>query len=110
MGCSLEDYDSKNGRGWHPPSLCWECARVYANRGCPWANRFEPVPGWDAEETLLISYDGEAHNVRSYNVRACPLFNRDAIIRNGKFCEWLNPDHSPERSDTDAQEGQTETS
>lgn len=46
-------------------SLCWRCNKACI-RGCSWAARFEPVPGWNAKP-----------NGRSYHVDACPEFEPD---------------------------------
>lgn len=56
-------------------TLCWKCQRASGRlmKDCPWASRFEPVPGWDAEATITNSY----RPVSSYHVKRCPLFMRD---------------------------------
>lgn len=46
-------------------TLCWRCEKACI-RGCSWAARFEPVPGWDAKP-----------NGKSYQVNACPEFEPD---------------------------------
>lgn len=46
-------------------TICWRCNKACI-RGCSWAARFEPVPGWDAKP-----------NGRSYHVDACPEFEPD---------------------------------
>lgn len=46
-------------------TLCWRCNKACI-RGCSWAERFEPVPGWNATP-----------NGRSYHVDACPEFEPD---------------------------------
>lgn len=56
----------------HPQTLCWKCQR--AVKECPWSANFEPVPGWEAEPTLIsASYDP----IHSYLVKKCPLFDPD---------------------------------
>lgn len=59
-------------------SLCWKCYRsvhwVDDPTPCTWAMRFEPVEGWEAEETML---GGDHKNVLSYKVIKCPLFEPD---------------------------------
>ena len=64
------------------PSLCWSCANCVPDckgRGCPWSERFEPVPGWEAEPTRIVSYfeAGKPHIVDSYHVKKCPMFKED---------------------------------
>ena len=53
-------------------TLCWDCQR--AVKECPWSANFEPVPGWDAEPTLLMA---DYRPVQSFHVKACPLFEPD---------------------------------
>jgi transcriptional regulator NrdR family protein len=53
-------------------SLCWDCSR--ATGFCPWSRDFEPVKGWEAEETILKTFNGTE---KSYEVHKCPLFERD---------------------------------
>lgn len=50
-------------------SLCWRCNKACI-RGCRWADRFEPVSGWDTTP-----------NGRSYQVNACPEFEPDGKWR-----------------------------
>lgn len=70
-------------KGNKTPTLCWDCARALPGNGCPWANRFKPVKGWDAEETTIKVIRSECsqnryREERAYRVRGCPLFRRDA--------------------------------
>ena len=53
-------------------TLCWDCQR--AVKECPWSANFEPVPGWDAEPTLIMS---ESQPIPSFHVKSCPLFEPD---------------------------------
>jgi hypothetical protein len=56
-------------------SLCWDCALATQPWKCEWADRFEPVPGWEAEKC----YCGKkGYGYESYNVIACPKFKRDS--------------------------------
>lgn len=66
-----------------PPTLCWDCANATSPK-CPWADRGEPVPGWDAKPTK-IKFSGEKTD--SYLVIKCPLFRRDA--EGGGACHTL---------------------
>ena len=52
-------------------TLCVRCGNFAG--GCEWADRFEPVPGWEAKETGRNSYYGGS----SYDVIACPKFRPD---------------------------------
>ena len=62
----------KENCGFTSKSLCWKCSR--ATGFCSWSRDFEPVQGWDAVQTVIKSSDG---NVDSYEVKSCPLFERD---------------------------------
>lgn len=60
------------GKSKERQTLCWDCQR--AVKECPWSANFEPVEGWDAEPTVIMStYCPQP----SYLVRACPLFEPD---------------------------------
>ncbi|MCR5566001.1 MAG: hypothetical protein K6F61_04055 [Clostridiales bacterium] len=54
-----------------PQTICWDC-RNAIEKGCEWANNYEPVEGWDAEES---SKKGAG---RTYIVHSCPKFVRDS--------------------------------
>ena len=55
------------------PSLCWECHRSvhFKECPCPWAARFEPVPGWKAKVSHIKTPYGTD---KTYHVTKCPLF------------------------------------
>jgi transcriptional regulator with XRE-family HTH domain len=66
------------------PTKCWDCALATgsvdiddAGRGCPWARRLRPVPGWEATETK-IKFSTKMR-ASSYIVHKCPLFVRDSF-------------------------------
>lgn len=50
-------------------TLCWDCRKD--GRECPWMRDFEPVPGWEAEETLIMA---TYLPTKSFHVKQCPLF------------------------------------
>lgn len=59
-------------------TLCWRCkrARLIAGVACSWAERFEPVDGWQAIATHRnTDYNGVASE--SYCVKSCPQFLED---------------------------------
>lgn len=56
-------------------SLCWDCSLATQPWKCEWADRFEPVPGWEAEK-CYCGKKGDGYE--SYNVIACPKFKRDS--------------------------------
>lgn len=51
-------------------TLCWFCDKACG--GCSWSRKLEPVAGWDAKESKILSWNGD--NVRSYTVFSCPEF------------------------------------
>lgn len=61
-------------------SICFDCKRACG--GCSWSEvnpdtgkvRFEPVPGWTAENTFQKV---NKKYISTYRVKACPLFERD---------------------------------
>ena len=55
--------------GYHE-QLCCSCKNFAY--GCEWSERFEPVPGWKATQTLLDS--GSERYVKSYCITECPKF------------------------------------
>lgn len=64
---------------------CWSCANAVpaAENPCPWAMRFEPVPGWDADPVWKkdAHYRKEKENVFTYAIYDCPLFVDDTNVR-----------------------------
>lgn len=54
-----------------PATLCWDCQRAAGADRCCWADRFEPVPGWEAVKTKTMM------GLTSYAVKNCPAFLRD---------------------------------
>lgn len=69
-------------------TLCWQCANAFG--GCCWTGRdehgviqFQPVPGWNAEPTMIAAPGGKI--LLSYCVFQCPEFVPDRP--NGEGCE-----------------------
>ena len=60
-------------RGGREPqlSLCWSCERA-GKPSCEWCMEGEPVPGWDAEPTIVNNSPNR--RARSFHVRSCPKF------------------------------------
>lgn len=56
--------------------LCWFCSHALPRRGnpCPWAMRFDPVPGWEAKPAELAAC-GSRKAVPTYEILKCPLFD-----------------------------------
>ena len=57
-----------------PFTLCWDCAHATDDK-CAWVRDGEAVEGWTATPTRL-KWGGDYS--KSYIVRACPMFKRDA--------------------------------
>lgn len=80
-------YIKGNGKElkWKQP--CWECSKGAAGGNCPWANSFQPVPGWDAKEVIVKhnqwSYKKNGKKVhrvteiKSYEIYSCPLYEKE---------------------------------
>lgn len=75
-----DDVSNREAKTMYTQTLCWSCANAvpdkYGKRGCAWSRRFEPVKGWDAQETRLYAGDGSKRFQKSYCVRQCPEFVR----------------------------------
>lgn len=79
---SLENYSPPYGSS---ASICFDCQRACG--GCCWSEidpetehpRFQPVPGWTAEPSVLCSYAGKIPGwANTWRVKDCPLFEPDA--------------------------------
>lgn len=57
--------------GNHSGTLCANCKLACGTDQCCWADRLEPVPGWEADQTF--DQYGEPY---SYHVRSCPMFKK----------------------------------
>lgn len=55
-------------------NICFDCQRALPLRGCPWADKFEPVEGWTATPVTIKT---NITHRDSYNITACPLFLQD---------------------------------
>ena len=77
-----EDYVPVQGSG--KANICFDCKKACGD--CSWSEtdpntkkgRFEPVPGWTAEKTVLnVGMNGTNRNfVETYHITACPLFEQ----------------------------------
>ena len=65
-----------------PKSLCWDCANVTQSGKCPWADNFDPVPGWNAKPTKIYG----AYPMDSYVVLSCPIFKRNSFGAGAERC------------------------
>lgn len=61
-------------------NICFNCMNsvpsVEKETGCPWSWDFEPVPGWDAEPTIINigTINGKTYTADSFDIKSCPLF------------------------------------
>lgn len=83
-------------RGANQTQLCWFCQNAIptrdGRRGCSWSTKFEPVPGWDAEETVLYQEaNGRQMALNSYRIISCPQFVEDEP----RVEEWELEDEQP---------------
>lgn len=64
-------------------TICWSCDNASVLK-CPWMKDCTPVEGWTAEHHFIGK-----DQIESYNVRACPLYER--AEREPKACEeqWI---------------------
>lgn len=75
-------------------TLCFDCKN--AINGCCWAKKFEPVPGWVAQEKKIklhyYSPTGEhiLKYINTYKVLDCPMFICDGIRPIELVCKELN--------------------
>lgn len=51
-------------------TLCWKCKRL----DCSWMRNLIPVPGWTAEPSQIKNQNSNVRSLKSYFVKACPLF------------------------------------
>lgn len=65
-------------------TLCWSCTNAHG-MGCSWFRRGnKPVPGWIAEETLIMPTrgpDGKQRRVKSFCVKSCPEYEKGRVNR-----------------------------
>lgn len=60
-------------------NICFDCKNAVPDsegHGCPWSRKFEPIPGWTAEPTVLGT--GKSYTATdTYEITDCPLFDPD---------------------------------
>ncbi len=71
-------------------TLCWECEWAGGkDKKCPWANNFEPVPGWKAKPTKILRQSQTSRIKREYvdsfDVYECPMFELITEIKQNLF-------------------------
>lgn len=56
-------------------TLCWTCQWAAGKEEkCPWANKFQPVPGWKAVPTKITIAERKCGYIESFAVSECPLY------------------------------------
>ena len=60
-------------------TICWSCANACG--GCEWSERFRPVPGWTAVETVIkinatVNGSSQKTETQSYHVISCPKYQK----------------------------------
>lgn len=68
-------------RGHRPPTQnlhvqpCWSCANAVPSvrTGCPWSERFEPVPGWVARRRVVSRSRG---TYCTWKIIQCPRYRK----------------------------------
>ena len=63
---NLNDIDRNDGRS--HANICFDCQNAVC--GCNWSRNFKPVPGWEAELTVVN------HNI-TYYITGCPEYIPD---------------------------------
>lgn len=58
----------------YPMNKCCRCTHASGDGVCPWAMRFEPVPGWTAEPTVIS--ENQRFREDSFAIYCCPLFEK----------------------------------
>ena len=87
-----------NGRINQKHTLCWDCEWAGGkDKKCPWATKFEPVPGWKATPTKVMAAKLSAHEtIDSFIVHECPEFQLMDFIKN-RIVENINLKQKLER-------------
>lgn len=72
----IDEIEKRTVGGIGSQQLCWNCKRACNTAGhkCPWADRGEPIEGWNATPTRWKDRDIE---MRSFDITECPLFIKD---------------------------------
>lgn len=70
-----------------PETLCFRCGNSCG--GCSWSDRFEPVDGWRAAETIVKGDRGplRAKQIQSFIVQECPKHKTDKPLRAESVCD-----------------------
>lgn len=76
-------------------TICCKCKwSAGKDKKCPWAAKFEPVPGWEATPTKVRADVKSVHKtIDSFIVHECPLFEllkmQKAEIDRAAERKWL---------------------
>ena len=83
-------------------TLCWVCEWAAGkDEKCPWACKFEPVPGWNATPTKVKADKQSVHReIDSFIVHECPEFKmleelqRRKIARSENYTKYKTGDYA----------------
>ena len=105
-GCLRKGGKKKGKRNAEPKrnkaNICIDCKKACG--GCSWSAldpatgkiRFEPVPGWTAEEVTCVMYQsggGYVKTEKTFKITACPEFEED-VRENRHDCMQLTKEES----------------
>ena len=54
--------------------LCWFCSKACGGSDCPWANKLQPVPGWTAKPSIVMS---NYNQINTFRIFECPLYEKE---------------------------------
>lgn len=75
-------------------TICWRCKNSTGR--CCWSKEFKPVPGWNAQQTVIKNYTASGDIVfdSSYVVKMCPMFLKDGLETFDEMANRLGVDKS----------------
>ena len=67
--CYLKNEEAKK----MAEQLCWSCSKACGGSDCPWANKLQPVEGWTAKPSIVMS---NYHQINTFRIIECPLYEK----------------------------------
>ena len=64
--CYLQNEEAKKKMA---EQLCWSCSKACGGSDCPWANKLQPVEGWTAKPSIVMSNYHQINSTGLLNVR-----------------------------------------
>ena len=68
--CYLQNEEAKKKMA---EQLCWSCSKACGGSDCPWANKLQPVEGWEAKKKIIC---GQKKPIETYHITKCPLYEK----------------------------------